>query len=224
MADSTVHLATTHVLRSLESKTSDPLFVAIQGPQGSGKTYLTSQLRTILVAPPHSLSVVTLSIDDLYLPHTDLVALAERHHPENVLLRGRGQPGTHDVQLGLALLHDLQRINTDPDTRVLLPVYDKSLHNGAGDRSAAVVSVCPPVDVVILEGWCVGFAPVASEEIERRWAACTRQAYRKDDILELNELLEGYVALWKFFTVFIQVGCMHSSVSGLASRFADKNG
>ena len=222
MSGSTVELATAHILRNLEehrkgpSTKTTPLFVAIQGPQGSGKTFLTSQLCDILRSPPHSLSVATLSIDDLYLPHADLVALAKRHG-ENVLLQGRGQPGTHDVQLARTLLRDLLHINDSGSpggrnsTRVLLPVYDKSLHNGAGDRTQNVVAVDPLVDVVILEGWCVGFFPLPSEEIEKRWAeqfrgnTSTIQRYRKEDILELNELLKEYVALWDFFTVFIQV-------------------
>ena len=66
-----------------------PLFVGIQGPQGSGKSFLTSHLHQKLSSPPHSLSVVVLSIDDLYLPHVQLVALANAN-PENKLLRGRG--------------------------------------------------------------------------------------------------------------------------------------
>ena len=28
----------------------------------------------------------------------------------------------------------------------------------------------PPVDVVLFEGWCVGFYPISREEIERRFA------------------------------------------------------
>ena len=225
MTRSTVELATTHILRNLEqhrngpsTRAQAPLFVAIQGPQGSGKTFMTAQLRDILRSPPHSLSVATLSIDDLYLPHADLVALAERHG-ENVLLQGRGQPGTHDVQLARTLLRDLLHINDsgeglEDSRRVLLPVYNKSLHDGAGDRTQNVAAVDPPVDVVILEGWCVGFFPLPSEEIEKRWAErfersrdniSTTLRYRKEDILELNELLKEYVALWDFFTVFIQV-------------------
>jgi len=136
-----------------------PLFVAVQGPQGSGKTFLTSRLCEALASPPHSLSVAVLSIDDLYLPHAQLVAVAQAN-PENRLLQGRGQPGTHDVKLGTEILHRLKYVN-EPEhghnAAVQIPSFDKSLFGGEGDRIEIGSVVRPPIDVVILEGWCVDF-------------------------------------------------------------------
>ena len=193
-----------------------PLFVAIQGPQGCGKTYLTSQLHEVLQSPPHSLSVAILSIDDLYLPYTELVSLAEAH-PTNALLQGRGLPGTHDVKLAKQILRDLQHIN-EPSSEgalreVALPSFDKSLHGGAGDRVPSTVAIRPTVDVVVMEGWCVGFQPTTVEEIEKRWDEpikglehrLSMSNYRKKDILEVNGKLKEYVDLWDRFTVCIQV-------------------
>ena len=75
-----------HVLKQLArhragqtAGAGSPLFVAVQGPQGSGKTFLTNLLREALTSQPHSLSVVVLSIDDLYLPHEQLVAVAKAY-------------------------------------------------------------------------------------------------------------------------------------------------
>jgi hypothetical protein len=54
------------------SRASSPLFVALQGPQGSGKPSLTGRVKGMLaeVGEVHpSYRVATLSIDDLYLPH-----------------------------------------------------------------------------------------------------------------------------------------------------------
>ncbi|KAH9920803.1 P-loop containing nucleoside triphosphate hydrolase protein [Amylocystis lapponica] len=208
-----------HVLAQLSAhrvrKTSGvvpPLIVGVQGPQGSGKTYLTSLLRDSLTSAPHALSVAVLSIDDLYLSHAGLVALAEEH-PENRLLHGRGQPGTHDVPLGSEVLRALQSINTT-STEVQTPRFDKSLFGGEGDRSAEYTAVAPPVDVVIFEGWCVGFYPVSSEEIERRWTQPVQglgadffqaRGFRKEDVVDVNGRLAEYLEWWDRFDAFIQI-------------------
>ena len=193
-----------------------PLIVGVQGPQGSGKTFLTSLLRDALQSAPHNLTVVVFSLDDLYLPHDGLVALANAH-PHNPLLRGRGQPGTHDVPLGTEVLNKLKHINdlTGPDTQVKLPSFDKSLFDGEGDRApSAGAIVRPPVDVVLFEGWCVGFYPILREEIERRFARPVaglgeaffeKRGYKLEDVLEINERLRDYVAWWDLFDAFIQV-------------------
>ena len=191
------------------------MMVAVQGPQGSGKTYLTTRLRDSLAAPPHALSVAVLSIDDLYLPHDGLVALAQSN-PDNGLLRGRGQPGTHDVPLGSAILRKLKHINdASPDEEVVLPRFDKSLHGGEGDRVPEGSAVHPPLDVVIFEGWCTGFYPVSAEELDRRWAAPVpdlgadffqARGFRKEDVVDVNSRLKEYVEWWDQFDTFIQVG------------------
>lgn len=190
-----------------------PLFVGVQGPQGSGKSYLSNRLQQVLSSPPHSLSVVVLSIDDLYLPHDDLVALAKAH-PENRLLKGRGQPGTHDVALGTRILHELSKINEEGSAEVHLPIFEKSLHGGEGDRVHETVAVRGPVDVVVMEGWCLGFHPSTRTEIDRRWEAPVQglgqdflhsRGFRKEDVMDVNERLKAYLPWYKFFNVFVQV-------------------
>ncbi|THH33038.1 hypothetical protein EUX98_g1142 [Antrodiella citrinella] len=190
-----------------------PLFVGVQGPQGSGKSYLSNRLKQVLSAPPHSLSVVVLSIDDLYLPHHGLEALA-RAHPQNALLKGRGQPGTHDVELGTKILHQLQHINEENSTEVQLPIFEKSLHDGEGDRLQETVAVRGPVDIVVMEGWCLGFHPSTRSEIDRRWDEPVKgldhdflqsRGFRKEDVIDVNERLKAYLPWWDFFDVFVQV-------------------
>ncbi|KAI8973961.1 P-loop containing nucleoside triphosphate hydrolase protein [Trametes punicea] len=216
-----------HVLQELEAHRArhrdgseavlaiPPLIIGVQGPQGSGKTYLTSILRDVLQGPPHNLSVAVLSLDDLYLPHDGLIKLAALH-PDNALLRGRGQPGTHDVPLGTELLNKLKRINASdgPPAEVELPSFDKSLFNGEGDRAPRGTIVRPPVDVVLFEGWCVGFYPVSKEEVERRYAQpvqglgddfLQRKGYRLEDVLDVNERLKSYLFWWDLFDAFIQI-------------------
>ncbi|THH13258.1 hypothetical protein EW146_g6936 [Bondarzewia mesenterica] len=197
---------------------SPPLFVALQGPQGSGKTFLARHIAAAL--SEESLHVATLSIDDLYLPHVDLAVLADTH-PSNPLLRGRGQPGTHDIPLGLSILHALKGINNTSGSEVVkIPFFDKSLFNGEGDRvpESEWTSVEGPLDVVIFEGWCVGFCPKTREEIERRMDQPLKglegtfdlSQYSLSSVLEVNERLGGYVKWWEMFDVFVQIAPLES--------------
>jgi len=189
-----------------------PLVVGVQGPQGSGKTFLTTHLRDVLMAEPHKLAITVLSIDDLYLPHHELVKVATSN-PHNALLSGRGQPGTHDVPLGTNVLHGLRRINNSGAQDVVLPVFDKSLHGGEGDRITDGLHVKGPIDVVIVEGWCTGFYPISLEEIDKRWSqpvkglegAFSLDMYRKEDIVDINEKLRDYAGWWSLFDIFIQI-------------------
>ncbi|KAH7337652.1 P-loop containing nucleoside triphosphate hydrolase protein [Rhizoctonia solani] len=158
------------ISKSLASSQNNqrPLFVGFQGPQGSGKTTLTSQIKIVLGTLPTPIHAIVFSIDDLYLPYEGLVGLGQAH-PDNALLQGRGLPGTHDPVLGADILERLSRINTGNDTFVSLPTFDKSAYRGFGDRSSETIEVRPPVDVVILEGWCFGFQPLSPAELEKRY-------------------------------------------------------
>ncbi|AEY95395.1 FACL123Cp [Eremothecium gossypii FDAG1] len=161
----------------------EPAFVLISGPQGSGKTFNAAQLLAH-VAQQHR--AVGLSIDDFYLPAGAQAAVAAGGNP---LLAGRGLPGTHDVPL---LRDTLARLRTG-EGEVELPQYDKAAHGGRGDRCAARVRVQLPVDVVILEGWFLGFEPAAEAELAR--AAGT---YGAAALREVNAALEDYSAcLWR---------------------------
>jgi D-glycerate 3-kinase len=192
---------------SSSSRPAPPLFVGVQGPQGSGKTYLSSLLRKLLTAEPHNLSVVVFSVDDLYTPYTGLCE-TEQMNPGNRLLEGRGLPGTHDMQIGKDILSALRAINEDEAATVTLPVFEKSLHNGKGDRLTDGVLVKNPVDVVVMEGWCMGFRAIDNRELERRWSAMDveiKDWCREDDVKVVNDKLREYIDWWQFFDVFIQV-------------------
>ncbi|CAO1638010.1 unnamed protein product [Parajaminaea phylloscopi] len=176
-----------------------PLVVGVQGPQGSGKTTLTRQVVDALSAGNGSsssdakadsasqdamtasasqtlrpLRVAVFSVDDLYLPFEGLQRVA-RENPGNALLSGRGQPGTHDVALGSQILSQLAHINEgrpgggDESDSVHLPIFDKSLHGGKGDRSQSTVPVSSPLDVVLFEGWCLGFRCLSDDDLQRRY-------------------------------------------------------
>ncbi|KAJ3368166.1 hypothetical protein GGF31_006750 [Allomyces arbusculus] len=130
--------------------------VGLSGPQGSGKSTLAAHLVAYL-AEKHHLRGISISLDDFYLPHADLLALAAAH-PTNPLLHGRGLPGTHDLPLLLSTLDALATHWSAPTKPVSVPVYDKAAHSGAGDRSPSPLTITTPCDVVILDGWMLGFS------------------------------------------------------------------
>jgi len=131
-----------------------PAFVVgICGPQGSGKSTTVRVVAALLEA--RGLKTATLSLDDLYLRLADREALARDVHP---LLRTRGVPGTHDVALGLAVLDGLAG-----EGGKALPRFDKAADDRAPVETWPVVE--GPVDVVLLEGWCVGARPEPSEAL-----------------------------------------------------------
>ena len=104
-----------------------------------------------------------MSVDDFYLTFEGQRRLAAEH-AGNPLLELRGNAGSHDLALGSETLESLARAREGED--VALPRYDKSLHSGRGDRAprAAWPSVRGPVDVVLFEGWMLGFRPVGAAE------------------------------------------------------------
>lgn len=130
---------------------SSPLIVGINGAQGSGKSTLCAFLEVLLAA--RQLRAVTLSIDDLYLGRADRAQLAQKVHP---LFATRGVPGTHAPGLGLAIVEAVLS-GHDFD----LPRFDK----GTDDRTDAAERISGPVDVLLLEGWCVGCRPQADEDL-----------------------------------------------------------
>jgi len=148
----------------LGATSARPLVVGLQAPQGAGKTTLVTDVLGRL--PGLGLRGAAVSIDDFYLTRQQQLALAARH-PGNPYLEHRGYPGTHDVALGERTLTALRALSDDRAPAVRVPVYDKSLHGGRGDRapeeSWRVVS--SPLDLIFVEGWMLGFVQVPDAAI-----------------------------------------------------------
>lgn len=133
------------------SGASRPLVVGINGAQGSGKTTLSDYLCQWLVQEA-GLRALSLSIDDVYLTRSEREQLAATVHP---LFSTRGVPGTHDISL---LLQTLAALASAPGTLpVAVPRFDKA----RDDRAAAEhwPRVLPSLDIILLEGWCLGASP-----------------------------------------------------------------
>jgi D-glycerate 3-kinase len=135
-----------------------PAVIGLSAPQGSGKTTLVRTLVPGLASL--RLCAVSISIDDFYLRREEQVALAAAN-PHNRILEHRGAPGTHDVSLGVATLDRLSHLGKGETMRV--PAYDKTAHGGRGDRAPEEQwpVVKGPLDVILFEGWCWAFQPLA---------------------------------------------------------------
>ncbi|NNL45221.1 MAG: phosphoribulokinase [Woeseiaceae bacterium] len=133
------------------------LLLGVNGAQGTGKSTLADFLR-LATASMFDWNVAVLSIDDFYYTLAERTTLAEEVHP---LLKTRGVPGTHDTDMLAGYLERLQQLENGE--QITLPRFDKSIDDRADESRWPVVK--GPVDLVILEGWCVGTQAQADAEL-----------------------------------------------------------
>lgn len=209
-----------HIGKHVHQDYIPPLIVGFQGPQGCGKTYLTSRLVKTLA--DKGLKTVIFSTDDLYLDYKGLKRLAE-DFPDNKMLQGRGPPGTHDVELGKKILESLVRSCGRPKCDgqgVAIPSFDKSKFSGFGDRAPESdwQRVSSPVDVVIFEGWSQGFLPLSEADLRSRYEHAQSGIFLNHELSalrQINESLVQYAESWyPYFNAFIKVS---SSIFRFAS-------
>ena len=136
----------------LDKKSDRPLFVSINGVQGSGKSTMTQFLKLILETELQA-EVAVLSLDDFYLTRQHRNRLAEQLHP---LLMTRGVPGTHDVDMLEQVLYSL--IGQE---KCLIPVFDKAADDVCD--SSRWITIDDPVQIILFEGWCNN-SPVQNAE------------------------------------------------------------
>lgn len=122
-----------------------PWLLALNGSQGSGKSTLCDYL-VALFRHRYQRRCVVLSLDDFYLTAAQRRELAHEVHP---LLRTRGVPGTHDMTLLRDILSALLA-----GEAVRIPRFDKARDDRRPDPEWDEVSAT--VDLVLLEGWCLG--------------------------------------------------------------------
>lgn len=144
-------------LGNKHEKKRSTLLVAINGAQGTGKSTMALFLRALLKKQGKQTAVI--SIDDLYHTYQTRKKLATDIHP---LLVTRGVPGTHDMALGQLVIQHLQ--NAKVGEVVQIPAYDKAVDDRMPQSQWPSVSA--PVDIILLEGWCVGANPMAEDDLQ----------------------------------------------------------
>ena len=137
------------------TKIGRPLIIGLSGCQGSGKSTLADYLCTML-GEQFGLHCLTLSLDDFYLTRTERRQLADTVHP---LLMTRGVPGTHDIGLALRTFQSL----IDGTGSTPIPRFDKGKDDRVPPNNWDQVE--GPLDIIVLEGWCIGAGPQSSAEL-----------------------------------------------------------
>ena len=155
----------------------------ILGGQGTGKTTLCKILQCILNYL--GFATATLSIDDLYLTYAERQTLQQ----QDPRLVWRGPPGTHDVALGMEVI---DRCLQPDSTKILMPRFDKSLFNGAGDRTS--FESIPKPDILLFEGWFVGVQPLTEYPANFPDPIVTPED--KQFAIDNNQRLKDYLPLW----------------------------
>jgi D-glycerate 3-kinase len=145
-----------------------PVVIGLCGAQGSGKSTTAGRLAATLAA--RGCATTVLSIDDFYLTRAERAVLAASIHP---LLATRGVPGTHDTKLLMRTL--LSLLKAGAADAVAIPKFDKSRDDRVPE--AEWTPHRGPVEVVLLEGWCVGARPQQQQAL----TAPVNELERKED-------------------------------------------
>ncbi|MDF1589828.1 MAG: kinase [Gammaproteobacteria bacterium] len=138
-----------------QNKATSTVIIGVNGAQGSGKSTLTDLL-VFLLKQRFKLNAIGLSIDDFYLTKQQRKQLATEVHP---LMITRGVPGSHDIELATSTITKL----VSGQLNVAIPRFDKASDDRYPPEHWDIVS--DKVDIVILEGWCVGAQAQSPEQL-----------------------------------------------------------
>jgi D-glycerate 3-kinase len=143
------------------------------------------------------------SLDDFYLGQNERSLLRERN-PGSELPKVRGQPGTHDADLALKFFEKFYATGQSGKERLWIPSFDKSLFQGDGDRLplSQWPSVSGPLNILVFEGWCLGFQALPEDELMSATTIKARQQqllpikpladHTLEDLLLVNKCLRHY--------------------------------
>ena len=161
---------------------SDRRIIGISALPGTGKTTLGKWLEEISLKLNFKIAVI--SIDDFYLS-SDQMKLAIKNNPWNV---SRGFPGSHSVKLMYEKL-----LNWKNSGKLNVPVFDKSLRNGLGDRSHWR-SDNP--DILIIEGWFLGIEPLSIDNNYHILNSSDLSPHETSYRLNIQNNLSNYLDVW----------------------------
>lgn len=166
-----------------------PYILGLSGLQGSGKSTLARVMKA--EAEVRGWPTDVLALDDFYYPRSEREVLSREVHP---LLRTRGVPGTHEIELLLSVLAAL------PHASEKLPVTWPRFDKGRDTRipPSRWPKVARPPKLVILEGWALGLRPQLQAALETPVNALERD---EDPDCRwrhwVNKQLRAYQPLWR---------------------------
>ena len=160
----------------------DRKIIGISALPGTGKTTLGKWLESISLKLNFKISVI--SIDDFYLP-SDEMELAIMNNPWNV---SRGFPGSHSIDL----IKD-KLLKWKIDGYLNVPVFDKALRNGLGDRSHWRED---SPDLLIIEGWFLGVKPLSIDDDNGEKYSPPLSSYESSYRNKIQINLNYYLDIW----------------------------
>lgn len=172
-----------------------PYILGLSGLQGSGKSTLARVMK--VQAEARGWATEVLSLDDFYYSRSDREALSRDVHP---LLRSRGVPGTHEIELLLSVLAALPRASDK--LPVPHPRFDKGRDTRLPPSRWPRATRVPKL--VIVEGWALGIRPQLQGAL-----AVPVNALERDEDADgswrrwVNKQLRGYQPLWRKFDALI---------------------
>jgi len=139
-------------------KKGETLILGFSGGQGSGKTTVAGILKIIL-KKFFKRRIHVSSIDNFYKTLEDRNKISNKIHP---LLKTRGVPGTHDVNL---VKNFFNIVRKKKFKKIKLPKFEKAMDNRSEKKYWFNIKQKP--EIVILEGWCVGARPQSNSLIRK---------------------------------------------------------
>ena len=139
-------------------KKGGTLFLGLSGAQGSGKTTI-SEILKIIIKKLFKRKIQIISIDNFYKTLKERKEMSSKIHN---LLRTRGVPGTHDINLLKKTLFNLNKKNFKIFRS---PRFDKSIDDRVKKKYWDIIKNKP--EIIILEGWCVGAKPQSQNKIKK---------------------------------------------------------
>lgn len=161
------------------------IIVGVSAIQGAGKT---TQGEIMVVLLKHlGYTSVSLSIDDHYITHKELNEL--RAKDPRFIRRGV----THDIPLALQNLKDLK--NMKKGMEVKIPIYDKGILNGDGDR-VGFKTIGKRPDIIFYDGWMLGAKRAEDESVFESGLPALDTPEHIQFAKDINKKLDEYMPLW----------------------------
>ncbi len=172
-----------------------PYVLGLSGLQGSGKSTLARVMK--VNAESMGWPTEVLSLDDFYYARSDREDLAQCIHP---LLRTRGVPGTHEIELLLSVLAAVP--SASEKLPVMHPRFDKGRDTRVPPSRWPRITRVPKL--VIVEGWALGIRP----QLQSQLVTPINDLERNEDPdgtwrRWVNKQLRGYQPLWRKFDALI---------------------